>query len=388
MAKVFYSLAGEGRGHATRVQTIVEELRSQHKITLFAPKDAYDLLEPYYRNTEVSVIRIPGLSFYYSKDKRLDYIKSFWEAMKYLAKLPSLVKWLKNKITQEKPDLVITDFDPALPRAARKAKVPYISFDHQNFLRTYDLSSLPWHLRWRAHFMGFFVQFFYWGQMVSIVSSFYFPPLKKSARHVKQIGVLLRREILKAAKIRSKKTPFLIAYLRRNISDEVLEILENSPLPVKLYGLGERPSQGNLQFHAVDGEKFIQDLASSRALITTAGNQVVGEALYLKKPVLAMPEPGNFEQQINGHFLAQQKAGISCEAEDFSLEILEDFLQKIPELKKNIKNTKVVGNQRAINIINKQIKRAVHWQKNIHGSFTGRRQRALNAFSIFLKDYL
>ena len=32
-----------------------------------------------------------------------------------------------------KPDLVITDFEPLLPRAARLEGVPYISIDHQHF---------------------------------------------------------------------------------------------------------------------------------------------------------------------------------------------------------------------------------------------------------------
>ena len=35
----------------------------------------------------------------------------------------------------------------------------------------------------------------------------------------------------------------------------------------------------------------------------------MGEAIYLRKPVLAVPEPGNYEQYINAHFLARMNAG-------------------------------------------------------------------------------
>ena len=45
------------------------------------------------------------------------------------------------------------------------------------------------------------------------------------------------------------------------------------------------------------------------AVVSTAGNQLVGEALYLGKPVLVMPERVNFEQAINAHYLEQSGAG-------------------------------------------------------------------------------
>jgi hypothetical protein len=35
MAKVFISLSGDGRGHATRIRALVEALRAEHEITLF-----------------------------------------------------------------------------------------------------------------------------------------------------------------------------------------------------------------------------------------------------------------------------------------------------------------------------------------------------------------
>ena len=51
------------------------------------------------------------------------------------------------------------------------------------------------------------------------------------------------------------------------------------------------------------------------AVVTTAGNQLVGEVLYLEKPVLAMPESNNFEQFINAFFLEQSGTGSGIELE-------------------------------------------------------------------------
>ena len=39
MAKIFYSMSGEGRGHAARAAAIVDSLRHQHDITLFEAND-------------------------------------------------------------------------------------------------------------------------------------------------------------------------------------------------------------------------------------------------------------------------------------------------------------------------------------------------------------
>ncbi len=48
MAKIFYRLAGEVRGHAARVRSMVELLRHEHEIVIFAPEQAFEFLAPRY----------------------------------------------------------------------------------------------------------------------------------------------------------------------------------------------------------------------------------------------------------------------------------------------------------------------------------------------------
>ena len=60
-------MAGEGRGHAVRVMTLVEHLRPNHELVLFAPGDAYEFLVKTYdtaRMENVRLVRIPGLNFH------------------------------------------------------------------------------------------------------------------------------------------------------------------------------------------------------------------------------------------------------------------------------------------------------------------------------------
>ena len=94
-----------------------------------------------------------------------------------------MVGSLCRRLEKERPDLCITDFEPLLPRAAARCKIPFISFDHQHFLSTVDLSSLPSTLRWKGELLAQFTKWFYRGQRQTIVSSF-FTPAPPHNRHV------------------------------------------------------------------------------------------------------------------------------------------------------------------------------------------------------------
>lgn len=351
MSRIFYSVGGEGRGHATRVRTIIEDLRHQHSITLFAPGHAYELLAPAYERTDVTIKRIPGM-LQHNSGSELNYLKTGLFGAKYLVSLPMLVRTLKKEIDKGQPDLVITDFEPALPRAAKACGVPFISLDHQHFLVVSDLSSLPEKLQKKAALMGKVVKSYYQGQKSTVVSSFYFPPLKKGSENVTQIGVLLRPEIVQ---MKTEKRPYLVAYLRRSASANVLESLAKCGLEVRVYGLGQRPSFGCLRFYHVDIYRFVDDLAGCRGLVSTAGNQLVGEALYLGKPVLAMPETKNYEQDINAHFLRESGGGWAFDMDELNEDILRRFLDKADEFKLHFDRNKLHGNPQALDVIRRHL---------------------------------
>ncbi len=360
MARIFYGVSGEGRGHAMRARAIVESLRNDHEIVIYAPEYAYELLAPVYRASEVEVRRIPGLSFHYDSRHRLAYWKIGWPCLRYFAELPHLIHRLEKDIDREQPNLVITDFEPALPRAARHAGVPFISLDHQHFLVTCDLRSLPSYLRPHTAYMTRVVRAYYSGQVETIVSSFYFPPLKPKYRDVKQVGVLLRPEILHAT---PSYGDHLLVYVRRFASPALLDALDQCGCEVKVYGLGARPRRGSLHFLGIDAFRFAEDLTTSRALICTAGNQLVGEALFLGKPVLAMPERGNFEQHINGHFLEQSGMGMSVRMSRVAPGHVHDFLRRLDDFRARINRERLYGNPKALAIIKRHLPTSIRSQQ-------------------------
>ncbi|MCL4206454.1 MAG: glycosyltransferase [Pirellulaceae bacterium] len=348
MAKLIFSLAGEGRGHATRTRTIVEALQREHRIIVLAPGAAYQLLaDAYFHSDRVAVCEIPGLQFRY-RGERLDYLKSCCLALPFLWRMRDWTAKIEALLRKERPDLAITDFEPLLPRAAARCGVPYVSFDHQHFLLVNDLSGLPWHLRWKARLLAPSVGMFYRGQRRTIVSSFYQPPLKPHMRHVTQIGTLLRPEILRSRPVAGQH---VLVYMRRFLRKNLLDALLHCGRPVKVYGLGVRPPLDGVVFCEVDERNFLHDLSQCFAVVSNAGNQLVGEAIYLKKPFLALPESGNFEQSINAHFVRESGAGDWIPFDRLDAEALLRFLDRVPEYRQQIRSEAVVGNAAAVDAI-------------------------------------
>ena len=318
MAKIAISLCGEGRGHATRIATLVERLERDHEILIFTSADALEFLGrrfppavlPGKAGSSVRLVEIPGIVFQYSGG-RLDVPRSIAAGLDYQARqVGPLVDRMIRDLDAFGADLAVTDFEPALPRAAARQRIPLVSVDHQHFLLAYDLGSLPLSLRWQAWFMSHAVWMYVSDATDTVVSAFFRPPLRRGWEHVVQTGPLLRREVVRAE---PRDEGFVLSYLRRHTPFEAITALADCGMPVKVYGLGHREHVGNISFHAIDERRFIEDLAACRCMVSAAGNQLIGEALHLGKPMLVLPERAHAEQLMNSHFLA----GMGCG--DFAL---------------------------------------------------------------------
>ncbi len=330
MARIAVSLCGEGRGHATRICTLIEQLVPRHEILVYTSGDATALLRSRFPEGDgpVRIAEIPGIVFQYSGG-RLDVMRSVAVGLDYQARiLGPLVDRLMNELEEFGADLAVTDFEPALPRAAKRLSLPFVSVDHQHFLLAYDLSSLPVSLRCQAWLMSNAVWMYVSDAADTVISAFFRPPLKRGWEHAVQVGPLVRREITRA---KPEDHGFILSYLRRHTPFDVIATLADCGMPVKVYGLGHREPVGNISFHAIDETRFVEDLARCRALVSAAGNQLIGEALQLGKPMLVLPERAHAEQMMNSHFLAGMRAGAFCPLENFSPAVVRGFLDGLDE---------------------------------------------------------
>jgi len=325
MPKLAISLCGEGRGHATRISTLVERLGVEHEIIVYTSADALAFLRGHLgnRHHRVRLEEIPGVVFQYTGG-RLDVLRSISTGLDYQARqLGPLVDRLIGDLDAFGADLAITDFEPALPRAAGRLGIPLVSIDHQHFLLAYDLDALPWSLQWNAWFMSHAVWMYVSEAADTVVSAFFRPPLRRGWEHVVQVGPLLRREIIAA---RPRDEGFVLSYLRRHTPFSAIESLADCGLPVRVYGLGHREHVGNCSFHPIDDRRFVEDLAACRCLVSAAGNQLIGEALHLGKPLLVLPERAHSEQLMNSHFLAAMGCGAFTLLEDVTGDHVRSFL--------------------------------------------------------------
>jgi uncharacterized protein (TIGR00661 family) len=307
MSNIAISLCGEGRGHATRICTLVERLGPGHDLLIYTSADALEFLRGRLGDrSDIRLESIPGIVFEYVGG-RLDLVRSIAAGLDYQARqIGPLVDRMLHDFDRFRPDLAITDFEPALPRAASRAGVPLVSIDHQHFLLAYDLDALPWTLQWNAWFMSHAVWLYVMEATDTVISAFFRPPLRRGWEHVVQVGPLLRREIVHAV---PRDDGFVLSYLRRHTPFAVIDALSACGLPVKVYGLGAREPVGGVTFHEVSDAAFGSDLAACRCVVAAAGNQLIGEALHLGKPLLVLPERAHAEQLMNAHFLDSMGCG-------------------------------------------------------------------------------
>jgi len=345
VAHIFYSMAGEGRGHATRVRTVTDLLRTRHEVTLLAPGDAYELLEPAYRGTDVRVQRLTGLRFAYDRRQRISQLGTARLVARYLRAMGQVLDDVAALMRFHRADLLITDYDPGGPRAARRAGVPYVALDHQSCFTFGDFSWLAAPLRRRVQLVRAINWALYHEQVHTISSSFFRPDPLPGARDVTFVGSMLRANLLAATPAFGEH---VTAYCRRTVTENVLEALAAAPLPVELFGLGEHAPRGAIRFRAISESAFMESLATCSAVIASAGNQLLGEALYLGKPFLALPEVGQHEQAVNVAWLERLGAGRGIDPRRLGAAEVATFLEQAPGFRERVDRSFAAGNAAAL----------------------------------------
>ncbi|MEM9727793.1 MAG: glycosyltransferase family protein [Myxococcota bacterium] len=346
---VYYGVAGEGRGHAARALAIIEQLHERHRVVVYSYGQALSLLKSACRSLDVEVRTLPSLEFSYTSQRTLSYSRTFFRNVGYLKDLSDIFSRIQIEMERTPPDLIVSDFEPVLPRVGRRLGVPFLSVDHQHFLLACDIRELPARLRPHAQWMGVFIKAFCPpGPSETVISSFFPYRVRPRYAFAKQVGVMMRRQILEA---QPEDRGHLVAYVRRAETIDIVPQLHALGRPARVYGLGQQPRFGNVEFKEIHPNRFLEDLSTATGLVTTAGNQLVGEALYLGKPVFAVPEPKNREQDINAHFVQTMGVGESVAADLLSKDELTSFLDKVPFYRARINRQRMCGNAIATRII-------------------------------------
>jgi uncharacterized protein (TIGR00661 family) len=332
MAKIVYSLSGEGSGHSSRSREMISHLLKMGHIVKVASYDRG------YRNLKdnFDVLEIEGFSIV-SEDNKVSVGKTFVQNFTSIFDRYESINELKKKYFKEfQPDCVITDFEPMAAYLANELDVPLMTIDNQHRMRYMDF---PCPLEWKADalFIENLIRVMIPRPCVSFVTTFYFG--KKSNDRTYLFPPILRQSVLNT---KPSNGDYILVYATSEFNTLIDYIKTYKRENFVVYGLNVDKVEGNLIYKSFSREGFLDDLAGCRAVIATAGFTLMTESFYLGKPVLALPMKGQFEQVLNGLMLNELQYGRS--SLELKREDISAFLYDIPEYTENLNSYERKGN--------------------------------------------
>ena len=320
--RIVYGIHGYGRGHATRSVAVLPELMRRHEVMILAGGDAWDHL-----HADYPVQRIPTIGYHYRKQGAYSPTRTLVRCLPSLVDMAvqgCMYQSVKAALEDFAPDVAISDAEIWTHRAARRMGIPRIGFDHFGIM-VYCRHQVPWADRLRIRWQAKLYRTMMGRPERTIVSSFYPAPVTEPG--VKLVGPLLRPEV---HSVEATDGDHLLVYLNKGahqFTPPVRAALASLDIPVRIYGVGPQPAAGNLTFRSLSNVPFLEDLASCRAVFSTAGNQLVGEAMHFGKPMLAMPED-TVEQRLNGAAIERLGVGMKVDRPKICAGVFEEFLAK------------------------------------------------------------
>jgi len=319
--RVIYGVFGYGRGHATRALATLPVLARRHELMVLAGGDAFELLRERYR-----VHRLPTLGYVYADNGS----HSLWGTLSANAGPVTdavfegpVARRLRQAVEAFRPHVAVSDADVWTHQLAGRLGLPRIGFDHIGML-AHCRVEVPRGWRW-ALARDVSVYRLMMGKPDRVVVSSFFPVSARRS-NVRCVGPLLRPAALEA---RPSDENYVLAYFNRGqhqVSARIEAEFRALHLPVVMYGSDRRGRRGNIDFRAPSDAQFIRDLAGCRAVVSTAGNQLVGECVHFRKPLLVIPE-NCLEQQVNAAAVERFGIGRRVDRADFDADCVRQLLR-------------------------------------------------------------
>jgi uncharacterized protein (TIGR00661 family) len=323
--RILYGVVGEGMGHATRSRVILDHLVRRHQVEIVVSGRAHGFLTRAF--PDVKVREIAGLNMVYEDNA----VRRTRTALDFLRKLPAFADnyALFATISQAlEPQLVISDFESFSYLYGKAHDLPIISIDNMQVINRcrLDVEIPPQH---QASFQTAkaLVKTKLPRCAAYLITSFFFPEIRK--KRTALFPPILRDAVLDA---RTSTGDHVLVYQTSDSFTELVPTLQRLPGRFVVYGLNRQERLGNVELKAFSETGFVDDLASSRAVIAGGGYSLMGEAVYLRKPLYSIPLVGQFEQTLNALYL--EKLGYGEFHEALTEASIAAFLERAPEYTK------------------------------------------------------
>jgi len=348
--RVLYGVNGEGMGHATRSEVVIDALLARHDVRVVASGAAFrHLSERLPRVKEVF-----GPTFAMGEGQIRRWATVLQNVRLGRTELPDAVRLWIAEVHDWRPDVVITDFEPLAGIFARWTRTPLVAVDNINMI---DRCRHDREIIGREHedyvVARAVTRSMVPGAVEYIVTTFFQPPIARQGTTL--VPPIVRPEIAAAE---GRFGDHLVVY--SSGEKHVLEALRSSGVRCLVYGMRGGPDDarvdGNLEFRPPSNDGFVEALRTARAVVAGGGFSLLSEAVYLGKPVLSVPLRGQFEQLMNARYL--QRLGYGMCAPRVTKAGLDEFLDRLPELEAALGAYEQVGNGVALREVEESAERA------------------------------
>jgi len=338
MQRILIGICGIGNGHINRQRLIINHLlKYDVEIVLAITLKSKELFDSLYPNIKKVLIYVPwifcnnfGIDFEATKTKYVeDGVDQFNSFLTFSTEV-------QKAFNGENPDFIMTDYEPNSAQFAYATNKSLICFDqHSKFL---NLSS--------EIINGFSIN-------IEISRLLYFFPRAEKryvtsffkVKNSKKFNIEVLPPILKDIKRGNIKNNKAIVYFSPYTSDsskyiKILELIKNyTNYEFNIYTELESSdycNYNNLVFKKI-GDEFDKDLTDCNFIISSAGHQLISEAINLEIPLYIFPLD-TFEQNYFCYIIEKKKLGEkinACNADEFN-----KFITNIEKYRSNMEKHK------------------------------------------------
>jgi uncharacterized protein (TIGR00661 family) len=348
--KVLIGICGIGNGHINRQLPVIKHLlENGHDLLIFTYGEGLTYFRDNFpKHLHLTVLPVAD-PYYVGSPEGLDFEKTARSEKNKVdfVEINSMAMSEAGKVFG-KPDLVISDYEMVAAQYAYAKQARLLTFDQQS---KYLVGKFSPNLNGTSYLdeVERLCMFFPKADKRMAISFF---KVEENPRNnnldVEVLAPMLRPEVL-AAKGQSRSIqPSIVVYVTaQQLGDqpvhEWIQTIKNA-LPNDFEAHLFLPKRmdlpkdvGSLHFYHHGDSRFDPILFVSHGIISTAGHTLLSEAMYLEKPVLALPLP-LYEQQLNAYIMAAGGFGL-CE-QDLSEESLKIFFNNLDVYSDNIRKDK------------------------------------------------
>ena len=390
--RILYGVAGEGLGHAMRSQAVAQHLIAQgHDVRVLAAGRAAQALSPhlpYVRQIEGLELAIAGNkidrtgTLLHNLSRALGNVRHNYAAWQDLllepaalaveeplqlavnAPAPRMPARPPLRLAPQKhaplasfaPELVISDFESWSWCCARMHGLPFLAIDNcQSINRLAHPKAVRAGQRASFELARAIVKAKTPGADHYVVTTFFKAEVIK--KRTTTVPPILRDAALRAL---PRDGAHVVVYQSAEGWRDLPDVLKRFPnVDFHIYGfrrdITDDVREDNLLFRPISERGFLQDLASCRAVIASAGFTLMSEALWLRKPMLAVPLAGQFEQMLNARWL--EHLGYGMMAETLGRKAIVRLLERGDTCREKMRRHRQHGNAEAFEVIDRQVER-------------------------------